>query len=212
MEHQTAQPGEDIQNKPHRHEPAEHFVREKIEVFESNDDIELALAMLTGAEFVRKLAHAEWPPGGKDDIEEDFEALAGHRAHGLLEKLAPDGKKTAHRIGQRSFANDRADPRGKTAHKNAGLRPIARPAALPGITTAHCQLQIRILLKRPKHRRENRFVMLKIAIHHRKNIRIARSHPLETSRSQSPPPNATDEPHIPLLPRQPHQNLARPVL
>ena len=54
--------------------------------------------------------------------------------------------------------------------------------------------------------------MLKITIHHRKNIRRTRSHPLQTSRSQSPPPDPPNKPHPWLGASQLHQNLPRSVL
>jgi len=54
--------------------------------------------------------------------------------------------------------------------------------------------------------------MLKITIHHRKNIRRTRSHPLYTSRSQTPAPNPANKPHPWLGASQLHQNLTRPIL
>lgn len=54
--------------------------------------------------------------------------------------------------------------------------------------------------------------MLKVTIHHRKNIRRTRSHPLQTSRSQTPAPNPPNKPHPWLGASQLHQNLPRPIL
>ena len=54
--------------------------------------------------------------------------------------------------------------------------------------------------------------MLQVTIHHRENIRRTRSHPLQTSRSQTPAPNPPNKPHPRILTSQLHQNLTRPIL
>lgn len=170
VEEEAAQAGQDIEDEADRHEAAENFVGEEIQVFEGDNDIEFALAVLAGAEFVGELAHSQRAPGGEDDVEEDFEAFARHVADGLLENLAADGEKTAHRVGEFGFADDRAEARGEAADEDAGLRPISGPTALAGVAAADGKFEFRVLLECLQHCGKDGFIVLEVAVHHGEDI------------------------------------------
>jgi len=54
--------------------------------------------------------------------------------------------------------------------------------------------------------------MLQVAVHHGKDIRIARSHPLKAGRGESTASDASNEPHPRIFAGQPQENFERAVL
>ena len=107
MQEQAAQPRQHINNKAHRHKAAENFVGKQIEVFKSHNDIELALAVLSRAKLVGEFPRFQRTPNRKNHVQKDLESLARHLTDGLLKHLAPDGKKSTHRVGEFGFAGQR---------------------------------------------------------------------------------------------------------
>ena len=133
--------------------------------------VELALAVLTLAKRGWQFDGAQTAATGRQDVEQDLEALRGQRRRQRFENIAPDHEMTAHRIGE-------IDPEHQT---HQPVRPPADARTLLGKASRRAAVEIAAgdgeigapAAQAIEHANEQAFVMLQIGIHHRDVARLA---------------------------------------
>ena len=152
------------------------------------------------AEAQRHLGKSERPGGGREQVEQDLEPLAGQRAHRRGKGVALDHEEPAHGVGQIGLDDEPAQPAGDIADDNPRALPIADAA---GISVAAGDDDIEAL--RPdlrQHLRQQRFVVLKIAVHDSNIRRSARQDAFDTGGREAAAAQPLHTAEITLEPRQ----------
>ena len=108
---------------------ADEFVEDELEVFEADDEVELALAVLAEAEVVGDFADANLAFGGEDDVEQDLEADGGEAMGDALEERAANDEEPAHGIGEMGVVLDARETAAETAEFDTPVGEVAHAAA-----------------------------------------------------------------------------------
>lgn len=142
---------------------ADEFVEDELEVLEANDEVELALAVLTQAEVVGDFADADLTIGGQDDVEEDLEANGGEAMGDALEEGAADDEEAAHGIGEVGVALYAGETAAEAAEADAPVGEVAHAAAAD-VAGADDEVEV-FGGYLANHLGEHGFVMLEVGIH-----------------------------------------------
>ncbi|GCC47364.1 hypothetical protein chiPu_0031656, partial [Chiloscyllium punctatum] len=120
--HQQAEPADrGEQDEAQRDQVVGQFRQHEAEEVERNHRVELALAMLAGAESVGNLDGAQLALRRRDDVEQDLEALGRELRRELLEAVPADHEEAAHGIGDLDLQRAARDLGGEGAGAGALL-------------------------------------------------------------------------------------------
>lgn len=142
------------------------------------------------SERVGNFDHAQLAVRGRDDIEQDLEALHRQFRRKLLEAVAADHEEAAHRIGDL----DAQQPLRQRGGEFAGATTLAIEAVgIAAVDIAAADHELRLApLQQAEHLRQLRFVVLQVGVHHRDARRARRQNALDAGARKSAPADATD--------------------
>ena len=159
--------------------------------------------MESRAERIGHLDGLQLATGGRDDVEQDLEALRRKRRRELLKAVAADHEKAAHGIGDLDAQHALCHFRRKGAGAGPVLIETIGAAALD-IAAADHELGGAALQQR-QHLWQLRLVMLKVGIHHRGIGRAGGEDALDAGARQAAPADPADAADPAVLPRKlPH--------
>ena len=162
--------------------------------------VQFALAVQPCAERVWNFHGAQPAAGGRDDIEQDLEALGRKLRGQLFEAVAPDHEEAAHRVGDLDPQQPFCHPGGQRA--GAGPLPVeAVGAAAFDIAAADHELG-RAGLQQLKHLRQLGLVVLQVGVDHGGAGRAGRQDTLDTGAGQAAASDPPDTANAAILPRE----------
>ncbi len=167
--------------------------KQQAQVFEHHHVVELALAVLAGAEHERQLDDFERAAARCQNVEQDLEAARRELGRERLEGGPVDHEEAAHGVGQRDAEQAlREQGRGRAAALAHAGEALLGAAALD---EARADGEIGPGFDLLQHRRQQFFVVLQIAVHDGDGAGGGGQHALDAGAGEAPATDAPDAAH-----------------
>jgi hypothetical protein len=112
---------------------------------------------------VRDLAQSDWSSSRREQVDQQLEADSGSAVDRFVDEAPVCQEKATHRIANRGVQHQTAQLEAEIAQLNSLGCELPHAGAV-GMTAGNHDVQL-VLAGLKQHARQNRFVMLKIAIH-----------------------------------------------
>ena len=197
------------QHEADRQHAAARVMRDEPEKIEADQRRQLRFAGLARAEDVRDLDDFQAAAAGEDDVDENLEAVGRKPRREARDDLAADHEEAAHRIADRGAGQAPKEPGAEVAQLLARRREAARRRRV-GDARADGQIAARGR-ERFVHFRQDRFVVLQIAVDHRDEVGARRQPALDDRARQADAIDAPDAAQPRIARRQRKGDVGRAV-